>query len=413
MSAVLERLQVIEVERPADLAFRQLRRLIVDGVVQPGDALPSERHLAERFGLSRIHVREALQRLEFCGLVRMRPQSGTVVSSTDIRALDGLFENILAFDRDDLAALLETRAALEIQAARLAATRATDEEIADLRATMDAFRAEVRAGNTGIEHDLMFHRKLAEASRNRVMRSLVGVARARHHQAREHRPDLRRRALGCGARRARGDHARDRGARRRRGGEGHGGALRRRHADQRGSSTLAGTGPVPGTRGRHELRIGGPHRGRGLRSGAVRRRAGACPEEDDPALARPRGERQLGDPHGGDRVRARDRGEVRHARGPHLCGERAGAGARGLRGHATRQRRVLRDHRHGDPQQLLEARRRPRPAVPLARLRPRAQGARRAGGRAHRRRPRRRRLRGSSHGWTAGATATWSRRTSR
>ena len=40
---------------------------------------------------------------------------------------------------------------------------------------MDAFRAEVRAGDTGIEHDLMFHRKLAEASRNRVMRSLVGL----------------------------------------------------------------------------------------------------------------------------------------------------------------------------------------------------------------------------------------------
>jgi GntR family transcriptional repressor for pyruvate dehydrogenase complex len=175
MSAVLERLQAVEVERPADIAFRQLRRLIVDGVVQPGEVLPSERHLAERFGLSRIHVREALQRLEFYGLVRTRPQSGTVVSSTDIRALDGLFEDILAFDRDDLAALLETRAAVEIQAARLAATRATDEEIADLRATMDAFRAEVRAGNTGIEHDLMFHRKLAEASRNRVMRSLVGL----------------------------------------------------------------------------------------------------------------------------------------------------------------------------------------------------------------------------------------------
>lgn len=175
MSAVLEKLHAVAVERPADLVFQQLRRLIVDGVVKPGEAFPSERHLAERFGLNRIHVREALQRLEFYGLVRTRPQSATVVTSTGIRALDGLFADILTFDRDDVAALMETRAALETQTARFAAERASGDELAELRAAMDAFRAEVEAGRTGIEHDLMFHLKVAEASHNPVMRSLVGL----------------------------------------------------------------------------------------------------------------------------------------------------------------------------------------------------------------------------------------------
>lgn len=175
MTAILEKLQAVEVERPADLAFRQLRRLIAEGDVRPGEALPPERRLAERLDVSRIHVREALQKLEFYGFVRTRPQSGTLVASRDVRALDGLFEDVLAFDRDDLAALMEVRAAIEIQAARIAAARATDEDIASLRAATDAFRSEVRAGNTGIEHDLAFHRKLAEASGNRVMRTLVAL----------------------------------------------------------------------------------------------------------------------------------------------------------------------------------------------------------------------------------------------
>jgi GntR family transcriptional regulator, transcriptional repressor for pyruvate dehydrogenase complex len=175
MSAVLESLEAVAVERPAEQVFRQLRRLIVDGVVKPGQTFPSERHLAERFGLNRTHVREALQRLEFYGLVRTRPQSGTVVTSTGIRALDGLFSDVLTFDRDDVAALMETRTALETNAARFAAERATASEIADLRASMDAFRAEVHAGRSGIAHDLMFHLQVAEAAHNPVMRSLVGL----------------------------------------------------------------------------------------------------------------------------------------------------------------------------------------------------------------------------------------------
>ena len=175
MSAILESLNAVAVERPADLVFRQLRRLIVDGIVKPGEILPAERQLADRFGLNRIHVREALQRLEFYGLVRTRPQSGTVVTSSGIRAVDGIFADILTLDRDDVAALMETRAALETNTARLAAERASDEEINALRAAHAAFRTEVEAGRAGIEHDLMFHLKVAEAAHNAVLRSLIGL----------------------------------------------------------------------------------------------------------------------------------------------------------------------------------------------------------------------------------------------
>ncbi|MEX0810201.1 MAG: GntR family transcriptional regulator [Dongiaceae bacterium] len=108
-----------EVERPiksvADLAHDQLRREIVAGELVPGEAL-RQAHIAERLGLSRAPVREALQRLEIEGLAVLRPRRGYVVADLDIVEIADIFE---------------MRIWLEGRASALAAGRRT---IADLRA---------------------------------------------------------------------------------------------------------------------------------------------------------------------------------------------------------------------------------------------------------------------------------------
>jgi GntR family transcriptional repressor for pyruvate dehydrogenase complex len=175
MPVALEDFQAVRIDRPADIVFQRLRALIVNGKLQPNEPLPSERQLAERFGLNRIHVREALQRLEFYGLVKTRPQTGSIVTSSGIRAVEGIFSDVLAIDRDQVAALVETRWIVEVQLARLAAQRATDEELSELRSIHREFQAEVEAGRDGIEPDLRFHLKVADAAHNPVMRSLVGL----------------------------------------------------------------------------------------------------------------------------------------------------------------------------------------------------------------------------------------------
>ena len=111
---VLSSLSAIEVERPAELIVGQLRRLLASGELKPGDRLPAERDLAEQFKVGRSHVREALQRLEFYGILQTLPQSGTVVARLGVAALEGLISNVLAFDRDDIAGLLETRIVLSV-----------------------------------------------------------------------------------------------------------------------------------------------------------------------------------------------------------------------------------------------------------------------------------------------------------
>lgn len=172
---IIAQLSAIQVDKPADLIMRQIRNLISSGSLKAGDRLPPERVLAERFGVGRGHVREALRRMECYGVLQTFPQSGTVVASLGVGALERLISNLLDLDRDDIKALIETRAILEVHTAKLAAERASDASIEDLRAALDAFRAEVDAGRTGVEEDLLFHLAVANATGNPVLSSLIGL----------------------------------------------------------------------------------------------------------------------------------------------------------------------------------------------------------------------------------------------
>src|SRR5947209_2497765 len=172
---VLSSLSAIEVERPAELIVGQLRRLLASGELKPGDRLPAERDLAEQFKVGRSHVREALQRLEFYGILQTLPQSGTVVARLGVAALEGLISNVLAFDRDDIAGLLETRIVLEIETARRAAERATRDDVRAIAGAQAAFQERALAGDAALEEDLALHLAIAAAARNAVLASLVGL----------------------------------------------------------------------------------------------------------------------------------------------------------------------------------------------------------------------------------------------
>lgn len=172
---VIEHLREIALKSPADVIIQQIRELISNGILRPGDRLPPERALAARLGVGRGHIREAIKRLEFYGILKTIPQSGTIVSSLGAKALEGLISNILNLEKEDFQSLMETRALLEIQAARLAAARATDAEIADLAQTHEEFCSQARSGASGLEADLKFHLRIADCARNSVLRSLINL----------------------------------------------------------------------------------------------------------------------------------------------------------------------------------------------------------------------------------------------
>jgi GntR family transcriptional regulator, transcriptional repressor for pyruvate dehydrogenase complex len=172
---ILQKLQQVTVAKPSDLIIDQLRSLIAAGHLKPGQKLPSERELSQRFGVGRGHVREALRRLEMYGIVRTLPQSGTVVAEFGAPALEGLIANLLAFQEPTLEMFTEVRQLLETFAARCAAERGTADEIAAIAAAHRQHGDAVAAGNYGMDEDILFHLKVAEASGNKALMGLIGL----------------------------------------------------------------------------------------------------------------------------------------------------------------------------------------------------------------------------------------------
>ncbi len=172
-SNLLSNFTEIQIESPIDKIIKQIRGLITSGQLSPGDKLPSERKLAEKLGVGRGHVREAIQKLEFYGILRTLPQNGTMVAGIGISALEGLISDVLKLENSDFASLVETRVVLEMHSARLAAARRTEKDLKNIETALKTFTEKVEEGGQAVEEDLMFHLAIAEASQNSVLKSLM------------------------------------------------------------------------------------------------------------------------------------------------------------------------------------------------------------------------------------------------
>lgn len=151
----------------------KIRDLINFKNLEPGDKLPSERMLSEKFGVSRSTIREAIQKLEFYGLLKSIPQSGTFVANIGVIAMNGMIEDILRLDEPDFKSLVETRILLELKTVRLAATRRTEEDLVKLEEALNAYSDKVINGEDAVQEDLLFHLAIAKASGNSTMNTFM------------------------------------------------------------------------------------------------------------------------------------------------------------------------------------------------------------------------------------------------
>jgi GntR family transcriptional repressor for pyruvate dehydrogenase complex len=141
----------------------QLAELIRQGQLQPGDRLPPERELADRFGVSRSSVREALRILELHGLVARRPGTGTVIASGTPQ---GLIRSLTQLALHDI---IELRLIVEPAVAALAAERASPADISRLEDILREQEAQIQRGETGAAADAAFHLAIAQATHNRAL----------------------------------------------------------------------------------------------------------------------------------------------------------------------------------------------------------------------------------------------------
>ncbi|MCP2164780.1 FadR/GntR family transcriptional regulator [Goodfellowiella coeruleoviolacea] len=157
-----------------DDAILRVKEMIVSGELKPGDRLPREADLAERLGLSRNSLREAVKALSLVRVLDVRQGDGTYVSSLRADDLLGALSFVLELHRGDESVLevLQVRRILEPAAAAMAAQRIQPEEIDALLALCQSAES---AGSVEelVEHDLEFHRGIAHASGNSYLARLL------------------------------------------------------------------------------------------------------------------------------------------------------------------------------------------------------------------------------------------------
>jgi GntR family transcriptional repressor for pyruvate dehydrogenase complex len=147
----------------------QIKKLIVDGKLQPGDKLLSERELSEKLTVSRASVREAFSALEMMGIIAIRPGEGSFVRQVSFEGMLEPLSFILQMDIDDIMQLLEVRKILEVETAALAALRATPADLEDIHKSLVSMMEELRQGEIGDIADASFHFAIAKAANNPIL----------------------------------------------------------------------------------------------------------------------------------------------------------------------------------------------------------------------------------------------------
>lgn len=153
--------------------IHKIRELILYKNLEPGDKLPSERILSEKFNASRRNIREAIRKLEFYELVKSIPQSGTFIAEIGQIALDGIIDDILSLKEQDFKSLVETRIHLELKIAGLAAERRTKKDLTQIEEKLHNYKSKFLKGEDAFQEDLLFHLAIARATGNSSLNALL------------------------------------------------------------------------------------------------------------------------------------------------------------------------------------------------------------------------------------------------
>lgn len=174
-AAALTEFQAVRKSRRYEQVAEQIQRLIVKGVLKPGDRLPPERELVVKFGVGRSSIRDAIRTLEVMGIVEPRQGHGTIVRDLSADSLVVPLASVLLRKRELVAELLDVRRMIEPALAGRAAANATEEEIARLEDILRRQAEKVRRGEQCIEEDSEFHYAIALAARNSVVLRVLDV----------------------------------------------------------------------------------------------------------------------------------------------------------------------------------------------------------------------------------------------
>lgn len=174
-------LKPIKTKKIYEEIIEQIKQLVLDGYLKPGDKLPSEKSLVESFKVSRSSIREALSALEIMGLVEVRTGDGAFIRRLEEDSIPASFYWLLSLDTS-VRELLELRKMIEVQAAGYAAERITPDEFVRLSQVLQAMKYDLPNQALAWEKaDYLFHYHIAEATHNKITVRLMDTL-SKHFQ---------------------------------------------------------------------------------------------------------------------------------------------------------------------------------------------------------------------------------------
>lgn len=176
-AAAVPDFQPVRTRRAFEAVCDQVRQQVANGTLVPGHRLPAERELAERFGISRSGVREALRSLELAGLVEARTglNGGFFIRSSDNDGITQAVRDMVSLGKVPTVSVTEARIELTNVAIRLACARATQEELDAIEADIDHHAQLFKdgRGSRNTRAVTEFYRLIASATHNEVIVMLI------------------------------------------------------------------------------------------------------------------------------------------------------------------------------------------------------------------------------------------------
>jgi GntR family transcriptional repressor for pyruvate dehydrogenase complex len=161
--------QPVRSGKVSERIVRQIKDTILSGNMKPGDRLPPERELVERFQASRISIREALKGLETSGLLTIKPGSGVFVAELNSKPMSDSLSSILRIQKTSVNELTEARVIFEPSIAKVASEKMTPEDFCKLEQNIEETSAILQSNRSARAKNIEFHTLIAESTHNSVL----------------------------------------------------------------------------------------------------------------------------------------------------------------------------------------------------------------------------------------------------
>lgn len=161
----------------SDRVLEIIQQNIIENIYRPGDKLPVENELAQKFGVSRITIREAITKLSFMGIVTIKQGEGTFIRKVTPESFMKPLLPMLLLDQKNIYDISVARLTIEVKTIELAAENATEQDIDYLASLVDKMESDLanKELNKYNSHDVLFHLHIAKASGNLILYKVLEI----------------------------------------------------------------------------------------------------------------------------------------------------------------------------------------------------------------------------------------------